>query len=196
MCAHATLENWLIIQTIGGYSVYLPPPEPTRDRMPANCAYTPLNHPDGHSQPVSIQPSSPRPYNLLNGGLIVLTPSATLGRSIIDFFHTSPLIPTFTLFDQDLLATFFRGRWKPLPWVYNALKTLRVIHKNLWRDDEVRCLHYILTDKPWNARVQEGNVVDDLTEMDKWWWERFDKLIDELKDDPETRELLLANAAN
>lgn len=83
-----------------------------------------------------------------------------------------------------------------MPWVYNALKTLRVIHKNLWRDDEVRCLHYILTDKPWNARVQEGNVVDDLTEMDKWWWERFDKLIDELKDDPETRELLLANAAN
>ena len=83
-----------------------------------------------------------------------------------------------------------------MPWVYNALKTLRVVHKNLWRDDEVRCLHYILTDKPWNARVQEGDVVDDLTEMDKGWWERFDKLIDELKDDPETRELLLANAAN
>jgi hypothetical protein len=76
------------------------------------------------------------------------------------------------------------------------LKTLRVIHKNLWRDEEVRCLHYILPDKPWKARVQEGDNVNDLQEMDRWWWERFDRLIDELGDDPETRELLLANVAN
>jgi lipopolysaccharide biosynthesis glycosyltransferase len=105
-------------------------------------------------------------------------------------------VPTFSFPDQDLLAEFFRGKWKPLPWVYNALKTLRVTHKTLWRDEEVRCLHYILADKPWKARVREGDTVDDLTEMDRWWWERFEGLIDELVDDPETRELLLANVAN
>ncbi|SRR6266851_7313074 len=197
MCAHATQENWRTIQKIGAYFPYIYlQPTPTRDRIPANCAYTPLVHPNGHSQPVSIQPSSPRPHTLLNSGLVVLTPSATLARSIKDFLRTSPLISTFSFPDQDLLAAFFRGRWKPLPWVYNALKTLRVIHKDLWRDDQVRCLHYIFPDKPWKARVREGDVVDDLTELDRWWWERFDRLVGELKDDPKTRELLLANVAN
>jgi len=167
-----------------------------KDWIPANCAYTPLSHPSSHSQPSSIQPSSPRPYTQLNSGLVVLTPSATLARSIVDFLRTSPLVPTFAFPDQDLLAAYFRDRWKPLPWVYNALKTLRAIHKNLWCDDEVRCLHYILPNKPWKARVREGDIVDDLTELDRWWWERFDKLIGELKDDPETRELLLANVAH
>jgi Glycosyl transferase family 8 len=196
MCAHATLGNWLIIRKIGRSlftsNLYL---ASTRDRIPANCAYTPLSHSDGHSQPLSIQPST-RPRTLLNSGLVVLTPSATLARSIVDFLRTSPLVPTFIFPDQDLLAAFFQGRWKPLPWVYNALKTLRTIHKNLWRDEEVRCLHYILPDKPWKARVGEGDPVDDLTELDRWWWERFDRLVGELKDDPETRELLLANVAN
>lgn len=111
----------------------------------------------------------------------------------MDFLRTSPLVPTFSFPDQDLLAAFFQGRWKPLPWVYNALKMLRVIHKNIWRDEEVRCLHYILSDKPWNVRVQESDTVDDLAEMGRWWWERFDGLIEELGDDSETQELLLAN---
>jgi len=170
---------------------------PTQDRIPANCAYTPLVHPSGHSQPTSIQPSSPRPYTLLNSGLFVLTPSAALAQSIVDFLHTSPLVPTFSFPDQDFLAAFFRGRWKPLPWVYNALKMLKVIHKNLWRDEEVRCLHYILPDKPWKTRVRKDDVVvDELKEMDLWWWEHFDILFGELEDDPETRELLLANVGN
>jgi hypothetical protein len=73
---------------------------------------------------------------------------------------------------------------------------LRVIHKNLWRDEEVRCLHYILPDKPWKTRVRKDDVVDELTEMDLWWWGRFDILVGELEDDPKTRELLLANADN
>ncbi|KAH9969000.1 nucleotide-diphospho-sugar transferase, partial [Russula dissimulans] len=146
------------------------------DWIPANCAYTPLVHPSGHTQPTSILPSSPRPHTLLNSGLVVLTPSTTLARAVVDFLHASPLVPKFTFFDQDLLATFFQGKWKPLPWVYNALKTLRMIHKNIWRDEEVRCLHYILPDKPWKTRVREGDVVDDMMETDKWWWKCFDGL--------------------
>ena len=145
---------------------------------------------------MSIQPSSPRPYTLLNSGLFVLTPSATLAQSIVDFLHTSPLVPTFSFPDQDFLAAFFQGRWKPLPWVYNALKTLRAIHKNLWRDEEVRCLHYILPDKPWKTRVRKDDVLDEMKEADLWWWERFDILFGELEDDPETQELLLANVGN
>jgi Glycosyl transferase family 8 len=184
-------EDWWVLNI----SIYLLS-GPTRDRIPANCAYTPLRHPTCHSQPTSIEPSSPRPYTLLNSGLVVLTPSATLAGSIVDFLRTSPLVPTFSFPDQDLLAAFFRGKWKPLPWVYNALKTGRVTHSDMWRDEEVRCLHYGLPDKPWKARVRKGDVVDSLKEMDVWWWERFDALVGGLDDDPETRELLLANVAN
>ena len=165
-------------------------------RVPENCAYTPLLHPTGHTQPSSIGPSSPRPYTLLNSGLVVLTPSAAVARSIVDFLYTSPLVPTFSFPDQDLLSVFFKGRWRPLPWVYNALKTLRSIHEGLWRDEEVRCAHYILPDKPWMKRVRGSDVVDETTETHKWWWERFDKLVDELGEDSETLQLLLANVDN
>jgi Glycosyl transferase family 8 len=137
-------------------------PGPTRDRIPANCAYTPLLHPTGNSQPTSIQPSSPRPHTLLNSGLVILTPSATLAQSIVDFLRTSPLVPTFTFPDQDLLAAFFRGRWKPLPWVYNALKTLRATHQNLWHDEEVRCLHYIFPEKPWKMVGSNRDLDDEI----------------------------------
>ncbi|KAI0307771.1 glycosyltransferase family 8 protein [Multifurca ochricompacta] len=171
-------------------------PHYPKDWIPKNCAYTPLLHPTGHTQPSLIEPFSPQPYNLLNSGLVIITPSTALAKSIVHFLRTSPLIPTFTFPDQDLLAAFFQGKWKPLPWVYNALKTLRAVHKNLWRDEEVRCLHYILSDKPWKARIREGDAIDDLTEMDRWWWRRFDRLIDEMEDDPETQKLLLANVAN
>jgi len=80
--------------------------------------------------------------------------------------------------------------------VYNALKTSRSVHKGLWRDEEVRCLHYILPDKPWKKRVREGDVVDEITETHRWWWECFDKLVDEIGEDSETRKLLLANVDN
>jgi len=167
-----------------------------KDWIPENCAYTPLLHPTGHTQPSSIEPSSPRPYTLLNSGAVVLTPSVTLAKLIVDFLRTSPLVPTFSFPDQDLLSAFFKGRWKPLPWVYNALKTSRSVHKGLWRDEEVRCLHYILPDKPWKKRVREGDVVDEITETHRWWWECFDKLVDEIGEDSETRKLLLANVDN
>ena len=173
--------------------IWLAPYSQSDSRIPTNCAYTPLRHPTGHTQPPSIKPSSPRPYSQLNSGLVVLTPSATLANSIVDFLHTSPLIPTFSFPDQDLLSTFFKGRWKPLPWVYNSLKTLRAIHKDLWRDEEVRCLHYVLPDKPWKRRVWGDDVVDESTETHKWWWERFDRLVDETGEDSETGKLLLAN---
>lgn len=88
---------------------------------------------------------------------------------LTEFLSTSPLVPTFSFPDQDLLAAFYKGRWKPLPWCYNALKTLRKAHQPLWRDEEIRCLHYILSVKPWHTKV-----VDEWEkEMFQWWWDRY-----------------------
>ena len=109
------------------------------------------------------------------------------------FLLTSPLISTFRFPDQDLLAAFYKGRWKPLPWSYNALKTLRKIHQPLWRDEEIRCLHYILAMKPWRTKV-----VDEWEEeMHQWWWDRYRLLEGRLshEGDEETLKLIRENIA-
>jgi len=165
-------------------------------RVPENCAYTPLVHPTAIGRPTDITPQSPRPHNLLNSGLVVINPSIGLAQSVYNYLHTSPLVPTFSFPDQDLLAALFHGRWKPLPWVYNALKTLRVIHKPLWRDEEIRCLHYILHDKPWHARVGEPGTGGDYEDCNRWWWDYLAELEAEMKnDDPEGWKLVDANVA-
>ncbi|KAF7969214.1 hypothetical protein HWV62_27915 [Athelia sp. TMB] len=164
------------------------------DWIPKNCAYTPLVHPDSLER--ASPTSGPRPYSLLNSGLVVLNPSMKLAGEIGEYLSTSPLVPTFSFPDQDLLAAFFAGRWKPLPWKYNALKTLRIIHKNLWRDEEVRCLHYILADKPWHARVGEPGSGGDYEEVNRWWWGEFEKLRAEMeRGNPQGWKLVIQNVA-
>ena len=64
-----------------------------------------------------------------------------------------------------------------MPWCFNALKTVRVIHEPLWRDEEVRCVHYILDDKPWHGK----ETTKDYGEVHGWWWDRFGKLGEEME---------------
>ena len=140
-----------------------------------------MEHPD--ADPPQITDSSPRPYGLLNSGLVVLNPSLDILKDIVHMLATSPLVATYLFPDQDFLADYFRGRWVPLSWRYNALKTLRTIHTHLWRDDEVRCLHYILHDKPWKQPRGTGG---DSEEVNGWWWDRYEVLAKELQQtDPE-----------
>lgn len=163
------------------------------DWIPENCAFTPLEHPTALTQPTEIKPDSPRAYRLLNSGMVVLRPSGESMAGLTEFLSTSPLVPTFRFPDQDLLAAFYEGRWKQLPWCYNALKTLRKIHQPLWRDEEIRCLHYILAVKPWQTKV-----VDEWEkEMHQWWWDRYRLLEDRLGQggDEETLRLVKENIA-
>ncbi|PCH33510.1 glycosyltransferase family 8 protein [Wolfiporia cocos MD-104 SS10] len=163
------------------------------DWIPENCAHTSMVHPTALTSPPVITESSPRPYHLLNSGTVVLNPSSELFAAIRHFLSTSPLVPTFSFPDQDLLAAFFRGKWKSLPWCYNALKTLRVIHKPMWRDEEVRCLHYILADKPWSTPPGTGG---DYEGVNQWWWDRFEKLRAEMQPSDSTGwELVVSNVA-
>ena len=73
---------------------------------------------------------------------------------------------------------------------------MRIIHKALWRDDEIRCLHYILDDKPWQTRVGELGTGGDYEELNRWWWEELDKLGEEMKvDEAQGWEVVLKNVA-
>jgi lipopolysaccharide biosynthesis glycosyltransferase len=72
--------------------------------------------------------------------------------------------------DQSLLSDLYKGCWVPLPYIYNALKTLRWddVHKPIWRDDKVKNIHYILAPKPWDEMDAEGkNISKDPTHQ--WW---------------------------
>ncbi|KAJ4486271.1 glycosyltransferase family 8 protein [Lentinula aciculospora] len=150
-----------------------------QDWIPANCAHTAVEGPLG--LPPAWTPDSPRPYGQLNSGTVVLNPSPGLGRAIL------------CISDQDLLSAFFKGKWKPLPWYYNALKTLRVIHPQLWSDDEIRCLHYILKDKPWEARMPV--VPGPYDEVHGWWWSDFDRMALALDSQSHNRVLSLVDTS-
>ena len=139
-----------------------------------NCAYTPLQHPTALEKGTPVPPSSAPPdtYALLNGGVFLYRPSEELWKAIYHHFQTSPELSTYQFPDQDFLASFFHQKWYSLPWKYNALKTMKQWHTNIWRDDEVCGLHYIV-DKPWEARVASDRIGGHLGrdgETHTWWW--------------------------
>jgi len=108
---------------------------------------------------------------MCNSGLLVVAPSAksydVITKTLEDHSKTS----TYSFPDQALISDVFHDRWFALPYIYNALKTLRWCHKEIWRDDEVKNVHYILGTKPWDKRESED-------ETHAWWW----KVDDERRD--------------
>ena len=88
-----------------------------------------------------------------NGGLQVVAPSQKIYDLIIENLK-SPSTANYEFADQSLLGDLFSGRWVALPYTYNALKTLRDCHQPIWRDNEVKNVHYIL-DKPWDHKSQD-----------------------------------------
>ena len=113
-----------------------------------NCAYTPLRHPealsvatpvpstmalhgDSRSVPrdeIESEACPPHTHTLLNSGLFIFRPTRKLYFQILEYLATSPLVEKFAFPDQDLITEFFRDRWIPLSWKYNALKTWRYWH--------------------------------------------------------------------
>jgi len=143
-----------------------------RDWVPENCPYS---WPD---QPAPISDCHPQTHRLLNSGTVVLRPSTKESTRIATFLSESPLVTTFVFPDQELLAVLFKDRWNPLPYTYNALKTSKLTHPDLWNDDDVQCLHYILADKPWcTAPAAEE---EPYATFNNWWWDIFLTLKEEM----------------
>ena len=145
-----------------------------KDWTRENCPYTRLRHPAAleEATPIPAGAAPPDTYALLNGGLFLYHPSEMLWKAMHDYFLTSPELSTFQFPDQDFLASVFCGRWRPMPWKYNALKTMKQWHTNIWRDAEVKGLHYIV-DKPWEKRVASDGIGGHLGrdgETHTWWW--------------------------
>ncbi|KAK0549612.1 hypothetical protein OC845_003052 [Tilletia horrida] len=142
------------------------------DWIPPNCAFTPQRHPDCLTNPTAVTPSSPPTHKLLNSGLVVLTPSRALMKSMITKIDTDPVVATYRFPDQDFLADYFEDKFVPLPWMYNALKPTRDCHPEMWRDEEVRNVHYILN-KPWTSGYPLPDSTVQFAATHKWWWEVY-----------------------
>ena len=108
------------------------------------------------------------------------------------FLDSNPLTSTFLFADQDVLSELFKGRWKPLPYIYNALKTLRVVHTNLWRDEDVKNIHYILADKPWKARPKLDGTGGEYEEVHQWWWDALERLREDMTKEGASEEEIKA----
>ncbi|POY73621.1 hypothetical protein BMF94_3155 [Rhodotorula taiwanensis] len=156
------------------------------DCKPENCSFTYAESQPNFAPPPAALLSTKRTWGLLNSGLVVLSPSKALHDRIVHHLHTSPTVATMALPDQDLLGEVFEGRWTPLPWRMNALKTFRWVHPKLWfveREGGARVegrernqlqgvghgiavLHYIV-EKPW-LEVLPADSRD--AETHRWWW--------------------------
>ena len=114
-----------------------------------------------------------------NGGLQVVNPSTALYNTILDRMSQSSSVENYEFADQSLLSDLFKHRWVPLPYIYNALKTIRwkSVHAAIWQDDKVKNVHYILSPKPWDQ-----NPAEEMDETHKWWWSMKQKRLAKERD--------------
>lgn len=137
--------------------------------IPENCAFT-----TQHGSPDKAQTDGAPPDAGIacpNGGLQVVNPSKGTYDKIVDTLKNGDLTSSYDFADQSLLGERFYGRWVTLPYIYNALKTLRMpgVHDAIWRDDKVKNIHYILSPKPWDETVETSSNETHL------WWLRMNK---------------------
>ena len=163
-----------------------------------NCAYTGLSPESSATKvPSSRVTNATRTHTILNSGMFFFTPYEQLWKDIQVFLAKDARVKTFLFPDQDFLAAFFNDRWRSLSWRYNALKTMRYWHPELWRDEQVSNLHYIV-DKPWNKRVGSDGLAGHLGKdgvTHTWWWEECENWCRERRDDNQT-EILSAMRMN
>jgi Glycosyl transferase family 8 len=142
---------------------------------PANCAFT-----TQHDRPEEAQETGAPPTAGIgspNGGLVVVIPGQGTYDKILGALKDGDRTARYDFADQALLGDVFRGRWIGIPYVYNALKTMRWqgVHDQIWRDDRVKNIHYILSPKPWDE--QSGKASE---ETHAWWHEmNISRLVDE-----------------
>jgi len=126
---------------------------------PENCFYS-------YSQGVDHMEHQDEVDNYLNGGLLVLEPDAAVFEDMRHQLATLDGLSRYLFAEQDFLNDYFNQRWQPLPYIYNALKTLPFQHPAMWDMAEVKNIHYII-DKPWEKTLEPGCRYYPLNKL--WW---------------------------
>ena len=132
---------------------------------PAGCFYTYCRGVDHVEQPDVVD-------SYLNGGLLVLRPDADVLASMLGELGALEDLGRYPFAEQDYLNERYSGRWRPLPWVYNALKTLPAQHPEVWEGAAAKNVHFII-DKPWERRPDPASPCSSL---ERAWWDVADGL--------------------
>ncbi|CAO96433.1 glycosyltransferase family 8 protein [Erwinia tasmaniensis] len=128
------------------------------DWRPENCFYSWCTGVDHVQQLDKVD-------NYLNGGFLLLTPDKTVFAEMLAQLSALDDLSDYLFAEQDFLNQFYRGRWQPLPWIYNALKTIPHQHPAAWDISRVKNIHYIL-DKPWQKQPDKA---DPYYALDQLW---------------------------
>jgi len=129
-------------------------------RCNPNRIYTHCTGLDHTTEPESVD-------DYLNGGFLVLTPDQTVYAALLQRMAEVDDLERYPFAEQDLLNEHYHQRWQPLPYVYNALKTLAFQHPSLWDASDVKNIHYII-DKPWQKALDPE---DRYYPVNKLWWD-------------------------
>ncbi|KAI6249693.1 hypothetical protein HI914_01168 [Erysiphe necator] len=137
------------------------------------CIYSLLKNPQSrekcaffsqHATPHMVQKTNLRTNadlpNIWNTGLLVISPSTTAFNYILGSLRSDTKLKA-DFAEQSLILEDFHECWVPLPYTYNALKTLRwrLVYSKTWRDECVKYIYYILTPKPLEDIDAEGKSV-------------------------------------
>ncbi|WP_034915730.1 glycosyltransferase family 8 protein [Erwinia sp. 9145] len=127
---------------------------------PENCFYSYCRGRDHTSAPDEVD-------NYLNSGFLVLTPDKAVFDDMMHELAALGDLSRYLFPEQDFLNDYYHQRWRPLPYIYNALKTLPHQHPALWDDSAVKNIHFIL-DKPWDKPL---DPTDRYYALNKQWWD-------------------------
>ena len=126
---------------------------------PEHCFYTHVTHERQIGQDAGAD-------GYFNGGILVLRPDVRVFGELLAALAAIDDLTRYPFAEQDFLNERFHGRWRALPYVYNALKTLPFQHPALWDAAAVKNIHFII-DKPWETGLDPASRYYDLERI--WW---------------------------
>ena len=118
--------------------------------------------------PFSAVAAMPYSSRLFNSGVFVFEPSLAVASSLAALSRATDTgvggkpaavrirgameqRGTSHLSDQSVLNHFFKGRWRPLPYGYNAGKKIYMAKRELWKQMQVGAIHFVGRPKPWDV---------------------------------------------
>lgn len=145
--------------------------------VPENCAYTGQINPHATTEAAVVPPPGlgKETHRLFNSGVILLKPSPTIWKKMISNLESSNKVSKYIFPDQDFLNDFFADHWISLCWQYNAIKTMKYWHPEIWSEISIVALHFIV-DKPWASMQRKDGIAGYLGkdgETHDWWWQEF-----------------------
>ncbi|MEG4836990.1 glycosyltransferase family 8 protein [Microcoleus sp. B9-D4] len=107
-----------------------------------------------------------------NSGLFVFHPNVAMANDMVNKIQTaSENLSRYLFPDQDFLNDYFKSQWLRLPYVYNAMKTMKVAHPDLWNLQNIHNLHYIIN-KPWNIDIKSSSINEEqFYDLYEIWWD-------------------------